>query len=122
MLETLKASLFLFSLSLSFPLYRKKPHPFLPLVAPRNSPLRYQILSPTNERERERGIPVFESFSHYRTSFVRNVVLTTVNQTSDKERGRVRERERKRGFHTRSFECPHLGYICIYIYIQTDVL
>lgn len=51
MLETLKASLFLFSLSLSFPLYRKKPHPFLPLEI-RLFDIKF-YLRRTRERERE---------------------------------------------------------------------
>lgn len=61
MLESLKASLFLFSFFFSSPpSFWKKRHPLLLLVAPRNSALPYQIfISPTKgERKRER-IPLF---------------------------------------------------------------
>lgn len=61
MLESLKASLFLFSFFFSSPpSFWKKRHPLLLLVAPRNLALPYQIfISPTKgERKRER-IPLF---------------------------------------------------------------
>lgn len=84
MLESLKASLFLFFLFFPSILLEKALPPSL-LVAPRNSALPYQILSPSNDEEKKRD-SFIESFSHYRTWFVRNMVLNTVNQTSDKER------------------------------------
>lgn len=55
MLESLKASLFLFFLFFPSILLEKA----LPLVAPRNSALPYQILSNDKEKKRERGIPLF---------------------------------------------------------------
>lgn len=64
MLESLKASLFLFFLFFPSILLEKALPPSL-LVAPRNSALPYQILSPSNDEEKKRENPTIRSSSPF---------------------------------------------------------
>lgn len=115
MLESLKASLFLFFL-FSLPSFWKKRYPLRCQLRLEIRLFRikfYQTIKRKRGRE-ESHYSFIESFSHYRTWFVRNMVLNTVNQTSDKER----EIEKEGISHVQF----RMSTSLVYIYIQTNVL